>query len=81
MGETYTVTYPIAQEIIAAAFVPECIICEKKTITCIVMPYGTENAGRYVCPACVSKYLDPVITAAIHERCMRGKDGQARLIP
>ena len=60
----YTAVYPIKEETITASFVPECIRCEHKTILCIIMPYGTDWAGHYVCPDCLHEHMDPAITAA-----------------
>ncbi len=61
MGATYTTTYPIAGEVIAASFVPQCVLCEKHDLLCIVMPYGLMNAGDYVCPECL-RPIDEAIT-------------------
>lgn len=63
MTDTYTVTYPIAGEVIAASFVPECARCQHKTVLCITMPYGTDWAGHFVCPDCLHELVDPAITA------------------
>lgn len=70
----YTVTYPIKEEVIAAAFIPQCIRCLHTTILCIIMPYGTDWAGSYICPDCLHELVDPAITAATAARS--GKDAK-----
>lgn len=68
METTYTVTYPIKEEVIAASFIPECARCMNKTILCITMPYGTDWAGHFVCPDCLHELVDPAITASVNGR-------------
>lgn len=68
MSVTTTATYPISQETITASFIPECIRCKRKTLLCLMMPYGTDWAGHYICPACLHELVDPAITAAVEAR-------------